>query len=94
LSLKKVKDGAKITQGSKVPTMGHVVIIAPGGPCKPGEYKLADGKTQPAAGGYPYCYGGAAMSQYRLKQRLTISLVMPKASRDQTEYAWLDVQKQ
>jgi hypothetical protein len=77
----------------KKPTMGHIVVVAPGGPCKQANYTLTDGTTQAAAGGYPYCYGGAAQALYRVKEKATISLVMPKASRDQTVYAWLDIPK-
>ncbi len=75
----------------KAPTMGHVVVIAPGGLCPPSTFTRADGVDQDAAGGYPYCYGGAAMEIYRVKEKVTISFVMPKTSRDKTQYAWLDV---
>jgi hypothetical protein len=75
------------------PTMGHIVVIAPGGPCEQKEYTLADGKKQPAAAGYPYCYGGAAIARYRIKEKATISLVMPKMSRDETQYAYLEIPK-
>lgn len=78
-------------ESQRRPTMGHVVVIAPGGPCKAAVYKLADGTTQPAAAGYPYCYGGAAIPKYRIKEKVTISLVMPKLSRDKTQYAYLNV---
>lgn len=75
------------------PVMGHVVVIAPGGPCPQEKYTLADGKEYPAAAGYPYCYGGAAIPKYRVREKVTISLVMPKLSRDKTEYAYLVVPK-
>src|SRR5580765_2594037 len=41
-------------------SMGHVVVVVPGGPSKSGTVKLADGTFQPVRGGYPYCYQGAA----------------------------------
>jgi hypothetical protein len=78
---------------AKKPTMGHVVVVAPGGPCKQENYILTTGAEQPAAAGYPYCYGGAAREEYRLKQRVSVSLVFPRASRDNVIYAYLEIPK-
>ena len=84
---------AATPSGHRQPTMGHIVVIAPGGLCRPTTFKLANGDPWEAAGGYPYCYGGAAQAVYRIAAKLTISCVMPRASRDKTQYAWLDIPK-
>lgn len=53
-------------------TMGHIVVIAPGGPSKP----LAPSGSFPGArGGYPYCYQGAHNSLYRFKTRTQVDVV-------------------
>jgi hypothetical protein len=72
-------------------SMGHVVVVAPGGPSKPGKVTLADGREQPVRGGYPYCYQGAANSPYRLKARTQVDLVFPSVCLKDVIYAWLEV---
>jgi hypothetical protein len=74
-------------------SMGHVVIVVPGGPSKPGKVKLADGREQPVRGGYPYCYQGAANRPYRLKERTQVDLVFPSVCLRDVIYAWLEVKQ-
>ena len=74
-------------------SMGHVVIIAPGGPSKPGKTVLLDGTEQDSAGGYPFTYGGAAILKYRIKSMLSVDIVFPKPVRDDVAYAYLDIPK-
>jgi hypothetical protein len=72
-------------------TMGHVVVIAPGGPSRPGDQKLADGTTQPCRGGYPYCYQGAYNALYRIRSRTQVDLVFPSLLLDKVHYAYVDL---
>jgi hypothetical protein len=75
-------------------TMGHVVVIAPGGPSKAiSEVKLKNGKTQAARGGYPYCYQGAHLSQYRFKEKTQVDVVFPSRSLEHINYAYVDIKK-
>jgi len=74
-------------------TMGHVVVIAPGGPSKGGEIELADGTKQKVRGGYPYCYQGAAHEIYRFDHRTHVDAVFPALLLDRVEYAYIDIQK-
>ena len=57
--------------------MGHVAVVVPGGPSKPGSVKLADGTLMPVRGGYPYCHQGAAHEIYRFKERTQVDAVFP-----------------
>jgi hypothetical protein len=82
------KDGTEVKA-----TMGHVVVVAPGGPSTPAKIKLNDGKFYSFAGGYPYCYGGAARVLYRLAFRLSVDVVFPTPVRDHVHYAYLQVPK-
>lgn len=72
-------------------SMGHVVIVAPGGPSRPGTVKLADGREQATRGGYPYCFQGAAHAPYRIKARTQVDLVFPSALLKEVVYAYLKV---
>jgi hypothetical protein len=72
-------------------SMGHVVVIAPGGPSNAGKLKLANGQMQDMRGGYPYCYGGAAIPKYRIKSRLQVDAVFPSVVLRDVVYAYLDV---
>jgi len=74
-------------------TMGHVVVVAPGGPSKPGIVTLANGKTQPARGGYPYCYQGAHYESYRFTDRTQVDVVFPARLLSKVIYAYIDIQK-
>lgn len=77
----------------RVASMGHVVIIAPGGPSKPRVVTLLDGRQQPTRGGYPFCYQGAAYAPYRLKERTQVDLVFPAVLLKEVVYAYLKVPK-
>jgi hypothetical protein len=71
-------------------TMGHIVVIAPGGPSKP----LAPGGSfKGARGGYPYCYQGAHIPQYRFKTRTQVDVVFPKDSLPHINYAYINILK-
>jgi hypothetical protein len=74
-------------------TMGHVVVVVPGGPSKPGTVKLGDGTSQPVRGGYPYCYQGAAHEIYRFKERTQVDAVFPGLLLDKVIYAYIDIKK-
>ncbi len=79
-------------QGDKVQaSMGHVVIVLPGGPSKPGSVTLANGVVQPNRGGYPLSCGGAAMARYRIKSVLSIDVVFPSKVLNDVVYAYLDL---
>ena len=71
-------------------TMGHIVVIAPGGPSKP----LAPGGSfKDARGGYPYCFQGAHILQYRFKTRTQVDVVFPKDSLPHINYAYINILK-
>lgn len=72
-------------------TMGHIVVVAPGGPSLPGEVTLTDGTTQPCRGGYPYCYQGAYNKLYRFKQRTQVDAVFPGNLLHRVHYAYLKI---
>jgi hypothetical protein len=72
-------------------SMGHVVVVAPGGPSIAGKLKLANGQTQDMRGGYPYCYGGAAIPKYRIKSKLQVDAVFPSVVLQDVIYAYLNV---
>ena len=74
-------------------TMGHVVIVAPGGPAPATKVKLANGVMQPARGGYPYCYQGAHDSAYQFTDKTQVSCVFPKDHLDDIVYGYVDVAK-
>ena len=73
----------------RVATMGHVVVVVPGGPSKARHIKLANGIEQPARGGYPYCYQGAANAAFRLAQKLSVDVVFPSLLLDKVVYAYI-----
>jgi len=73
-------------------TMGHVVIIAPGGPAPARKnVKLANGHTQDLRGDYPYCYQGAHYSAYQFTEKTQVSCVFPKDHLDDIVYGYVDV---
>jgi hypothetical protein len=73
------------------PTMGHIVVIAPGGP----SHYIAPHPGFPGArGGYPYCYQGAHISQYRFKSRTQVDIVFPRNSLPFIDYAYIDINEQ
>jgi len=80
-------------------TMGHVVVVVPGGPSEPCHIKLAkkDSKgrplEQPARGGYPYCYQGAAHEIYRFSERTQVDAVFPSLLLDKVVYAYVPLKK-
>jgi hypothetical protein len=74
-------------------TMGHVVVVVPGGPSKPGTVKLTDGTLMPVRGGYPYCYQGAAHEIYRFKERTQVDAVFPALLLGRVIYAYIEIQK-
>jgi len=74
-------------------SMGHVVVVVPGGPSLPTTIKLADGSQQSCRGGYPLCYGGAAVPKYRIKARLSIDSVFHWKVLKDVIYAYLAVPK-
>lgn len=74
-------------------TMGHVVIVAPGGPAPATKVKLANGVMQPARGGYPYCYQGAHDSAYQFTDKTQVSCVFSKNHLDDIVYGYVDVAK-
>ena len=74
-------------------TMGHVVIVAPGGPAPASKVKLANGHMQPARGGYPYCYQGAHYSAYQFTDKTQVSCVFSKNHLDDIVYGYVDVAK-
>jgi hypothetical protein len=74
-------------------TMGHVVVVAPGGPSKPGVVTLTDGTQQAVRGGYPYCYQGAAHEIYRFTDRTQVDAVFPATLLTKVIYAYIDIQK-
>jgi hypothetical protein len=82
------KDGKQHTA-----TMGHVVVVVGGGPSSATTVKLLNGKTQPARGGYPYCYQGAANAPYRFTQQTQVDVVFPSAVLDNVVYAYLPIPK-
>jgi hypothetical protein len=75
-------------------TMGHVVIVAPGGPSKNNPIRLADGTQQAVRGGYPYCYQGAAHAPFRFKERTQVDAVFPGQLLDRVVYAYIDIKKE
>jgi hypothetical protein len=72
-------------------TMGHVVVVVPGGPSEQRHVKLANGVDQPARGGYPYCYQGAANSMYRFSERTSVDVVFPNLLLDKVIYAYIAI---
>jgi hypothetical protein len=74
-------------------TMGHVVVVVPGGPSAAGTVTLANGVEQPVRGGYPYCYQGAAHEIYRFTDRTQVDAVFPGVLLDKVIYAYIDIQK-
>jgi hypothetical protein len=74
-----------------VASMGHIVVVTPGGPSLPGEITLTDGTTQPCRGGYPYCYQGAYNKLYRFKDRTQVDAVFPGALLQLVHYAYLNI---
>jgi hypothetical protein len=70
-------------------TMGHVVVVVPGGPSAAGEVTLADGSKRPARGGYPYCYQGAHVPAYRFSARTQVDVVFPAVTLGNVVYAWV-----
>lgn len=73
-------------------TMGHVVVVTPGGPSKPCIVTLTNGTAQPARGGYPYCYQGAAHEIYRFTDRTQVDVVFPSMLLNKVLYAYIDIQ--
>jgi hypothetical protein len=71
-------------------TMGHVVVIAPGGPSKP---LAPSGSFHGARGGYPYCYQGAHNLQYRFKAKTQVDVVFPKNALPHIHYAYIEILK-
>jgi hypothetical protein len=74
-------------------TMGHVVVVVPGGPSKSGTITLADGTSQAVRGGHPYCYQGAAHEMYRFKERTQVDAVFPALLLNNVIYAYIDIKK-
>jgi hypothetical protein len=74
-------------------TMGHVVVVVPGGPSKPSQVKLTDGTLQPVRGGYPYCYQGAAHALYRFTERTQVDAVFPGLLLTKVIYAYIEITK-
>ena len=74
-------------------TMGHVVVVVPGGPSAPGKITLADGSVLPVRGGYPYCYQGAAHAPFRFTDRTQVDAVFPALKLPMVIYAYIDIQK-
>jgi len=70
-------------------TMGHVVVVVPGGPSKACHVRLANGTEQAARGGYPYCYQGAAHEVYRFSERTQVDAVFPSLLLDRVVYAYV-----
>jgi hypothetical protein len=70
-------------------TKGHVVVIAPGGPTQPDIITLKDGTKQHARGGYPYCYQGAEIAEYRFKARTRVDVVFNHNALDHIGYAYI-----
>lgn len=77
----------------RVATMGHVVVVVPGGPSKPRIVRLTNGTDQPVRGGYPYCYQGAAHEIYRFTDKTQVDAVFPAMLLDKVIYAYIDIQK-
>jgi len=71
-------------------TMGHIVVIAPGGPSKP---LPPSGSFHGARGGYPYCYQGAHNSHYRFKAKTQVDAVFPKHALPFINYTYIDILK-
>jgi hypothetical protein len=74
-------------------TMGHVVVVAPGGPSKAGTITLADGSQMAVRGGYPYCYQGAAHEIYRIMDRTQVDAMFPALLLEKVIYAYIDLKK-
>jgi hypothetical protein len=70
-------------------SMGHVVVVVPGGPSQAGEVTLADGSKRAARGGYPYCYQGAHVPAYRFSGRTQVDVVFPSVKLRDVIYAWV-----
>jgi len=70
-------------------SMGHVVVIVPGGPSTGGEVTLADRSKRPARGGYPYCFQGAYVPAYRFSERTQVDVVFPRVTLQNVVYAWV-----
>jgi hypothetical protein len=72
-------------------SMGHVVVVAPGGPSKPCHIKLMNGVDQAVRGGYPYCYQGAAHEIYRFTERTQVDAVFPALLLNKVIYAYIAI---
>jgi hypothetical protein len=81
-------------------TMGHIVVVAPGGPSKPlseikdpkgNIIKNKNGKPQEARGGYPYCYQGAHYGAYQFNHKTQVDVVFPSLSLPHIHYAYIDI---
>jgi hypothetical protein len=70
-------------------TMGHLVVVVPGGPSRRCEIKLMNGETQSARGGYPYCYQGAHKPQYRFTEKTQVDAVFPRLLLNKVVYAYI-----
>jgi hypothetical protein len=70
-------------------TMGHVVVVVPGGPSQRCVVTLADGTRRDARGGYPYCYQGAHYLPYRFSERTQVDVVFPAVLLPKVVYAWV-----
>jgi hypothetical protein len=74
--------------------MGHVVVVAPGGPSSATVIRLNTGPgqkaiEQPARGGYPYCYQGAHNERYRFSSRTQVDAVFPSLLLANVIYAYI-----
>jgi hypothetical protein len=76
-----------------VATMGHVVVVVPGGPSAPGKVTLTDGTVLPVRGGYPYCYQGAAHKLFRFTDKTQVDAVFPALLLGKVIYAYIDIKK-
>lgn len=71
-------------------SMGHIVVIAPGGPSKP---IPKSPKFHGAHGGYPYCYQGAHDPRYRFKNKTQVDAVFPRSSLPHIQYAYIQIEE-
>jgi len=72
-------------------TMGHVVVVVPGGPSKACHIRLMNGVDQAVRGGYPYCYQGAAHEIYRFTERTQVDAVFPALLLNRIIYAYIAI---
>lgn len=75
-------------------SMGHIVVIAPGGPSRPGLVTLNDGSTRTAPGGYPYCYHGTSYYAFRCRERTQVDVVFPRDRLHKLVYCWMTLPPQ